>query len=294
MSEELTEVAAPEVEDMAPEPVTDADEEIHAEGEEGEQPEPEPIEWELKDGRRVKVDAALKDDLERGRDATRKWQEAADMRRQNEALQAEIDARARAVQQAEQVSQQERQIEIQMQVLQQRAVAEFNPEQMARLAAEDPAGYVLKQSQLEQLRAQFQHMQGLHQQAKAAREWQTQQLDAQARQRAQAELARVIPGWAPDNDLDRALLRYGLENDYSPEELRAIAMSPKRAARLYREFKADQAAKAIKTAQKTQPAPAKPTATVSGRASPSRMPSDSDDVETWMRKERARMAKNGR
>jgi hypothetical protein len=109
-----------------------------------------------------------------------------------------------------------------------------------------------------------------------------------------ARIAKKIPGW--NDELAGKLNAYAVENGFALDELQSFIprknadayVDTLRKAMLFDQLMARTRAKA------KQPAPPviEPVPTVRPRRSPaSAMPSDSDDTETWIRKERNRVAK---
>lgn len=115
-----------------------------------------------------------------------------------------------------------------------------------------------------------------------------QQETAKRVQEGQARLQREINGWSPEverNMRDYAKAEYGI--DVQENEL---ALLPGHTKALHKAYLYDQLIK--KQAQKPKAPEIKPVKTVGRTAKAgSSLPQDSDDIETWMRKEKARLAK---
>ena len=197
----------PEVELEQDEAETGSTEETEADNPEGEtdEDEPETIEIE-RDGKTYKVPAALKDDLLRHGDYTRKTQEIAEARKALEtaresvqqAGEAEINAKARSV-------------------AMDAAIRQYEGVDWDRLEAQDPQAAQSHWRKFQQLQSAKAEADTEYDAAVKTRTFETQQETARRLEQGAAELARDIPDWGPQKAeqlLGFGEKQFGLTREY--------------------------------------------------------------------------------
>lgn len=264
----------------------------------GEEPAPELIDWDLGDGKKVKVPAVVKDALLRQQDYTRKTQEVAEQRRALEADRASMTA-ARQADRA-----------LQVKVGQLIGIEE----QLARFAPNGNGGHISvdqidwvtwQRTNPQQAEQALKRVQALQQTRSALQkaveegqkkhEAETQQETAKRFLATRAFAEKEIPNWAEREKAigdyvgklglsDRA--RRALETGMEPSLLRLLddALDGRR----YREARANKS-RADKAAQ--APAPLKTVAQQRSGGSPS--PNDRQSIDDWMKARNRQLAKTG-
>lgn len=117
---------------------------------------------------------------------------------------------------------------------------------------------------------------------------QSKQETANRLREAAKVISSEIKGWSPE--LAKSLNEHGISSGFNMEELTAAAQDPRQIRILHKAYLYDQLMK--KTAQKPALPDPKPIQTVGKNAKAgSPLPQDSDSMEVWVKKERARMAK---
>lgn len=109
---------------------------------------------------------------------------------------------------------------------------------------------------------------------------------------ATAQLPKLIPGWAPGNEVDLKIAKYGTAEGYSPKELvEATIQNPRYVATLNKARQWDEYQASQKVAKRAAvQEEARPVAEV-GSKSPAAKNPDRMTTEEWMKYETARMAK---
>lgn len=242
--------------------------------------------WE-KEGKTYKIPKALKQDLMFQRDYTQKTQAVAEKERAVEAQRAEVEETAKF--------HRENVKEIAKLVTLDEQLAAYERLDWTALFQQDQGQHQYHLGQMQMLERQ---------RGKLLNELQMKQHQALEQQRASsaklyedgmARVAKKIPGWS--DELAGRLNAYAADNGFSLDELQSFI--PRRNAEAYvgtlhKAYLYDQlvAKQRAKAKPDESSAPLTPVPTVGTRRSTSSpLPSDRDDVDTWMRKEAARVAK---
>jgi len=271
---------APEVETPEAEPELDLDELVP----EGEASEEELAEIEA-DGKTYHVPAALKDKFLMQQDYTRKTQTLAEERRQFEQANKDFQAQQQALQ--SHVGEVSKLVNLDEQM------AWYDKVDWIALNRQDPVKcqeLQLQRGMLERSRNELGQ--------KLANEWQQrvtqeQQEIAKRYEHGLAVITKSIPDWSQeyaDKLTDYAIKAYGA----SKEQLREVQLiHPGLVVVLDKAMKLDQLiAKQRAAAGKPPPPEPVPVTTVGSRSAPaSSAPRDSDDIDTWMRKRNAQIAR---
>lgn len=268
----------------------DSSEELDADGNPVER-EPQWAEIEI-DGKKYKVEAAAKDGYLRQSDYTKKTMEVADQRKALEADREGFKAATEAQKAHFQVATKLAGLDDQLGAYKNvdwQALYASNPDQYQQHrinydALKDQRDAVARDySQKEQDRIQNE-----------ARESDTRV------QKVQAEITRLIPEWAPGNELDTKLSTYGTSIGLSQKDMGEMVLrNPVFARELNRLRLYDEAAKKQQTQQTFQVSQeAKPVTRVggnSGAATARTTDASGDKLSTaeWMRREKERVAKRG-
>jgi hypothetical protein len=267
----------PEVEDLPEVEVTEETTEETELDEDGnpvegppEEPEEETTEV-VKDGKTYKVPAALKDELLMQADYTRKTQEVAAIRKEAEAVLAQV----------QQVTQAEQQAAIAIGTIDAQ-IADFNTIDWDAWEQSDPMAAQSAWRQFSQLKDRRQGVVNEYAQAQQQRTLMQQQETAKQLEQGQRELAKKIPGWGPDKAhalSKHASATYG----FAAEELNGIT-DPRMVQVLHDAFqfrqasKTQQALKKVETQQAIQPA-----AKVTGGKAPIRGLDDRMSDSEWIK-----------
>lgn len=240
--------------------------------------------WE-EEGKTYKVPKPLKPYLLRNKDYTQKTTEIAATRKEIEAQRAEFEEtqkfhreNIREIAKVENLGDQ---------------LAAFRAITREQWAAMDPTQASKLQIELNLLKDQYESAVG------GLRQKQHQALEKQRHGAAKqyedgmARIAKKIPGWSDDKA--GKLNAYAVENGFSLDELQSFI--PRKNAEAYvsvldKAYLYDQLMARTRAKAKAEETPAtiQPVPTVSTRRSTSNpLPSDKDDIGTWVRKEQARM-----
>ena len=268
---------APEVEDL---PEVEATEEEKVEPEldedgnpvEGPPEEPEEETTEVvKDGKTYKVPAALKDDLLRYDDYTRKTQELAEDRKQVQATLAQV----------QQVTQAEQQAAIAIGTIDAQ-IADYNTIDWDAWEQADPMAAQTAWRQFSQIKDKRQTVINEYAQAQQQRTLLQQQETAKLLEQGQRELATKIPGWGADKA--KALMTHASANyGFAPEELNGIT-DPRMVQVLHDAFQFRQASKTQQVAKKVETQQAiQPAAKVTGGKAPIRGLDDRMSDSEWIK-----------
>jgi len=272
-----TNPAEPEVEDL---PVIDSEEDGSTEATEDGNPDGEPeevveetIEIE-RDGKTYKVPVALKDDLLRQDDYTRKTQALSEQRKELEAAkervqqagEAEVNAKARAVA-----------IEA--------AIKQYEGVDWNTLEQQDPAAAFSHWRKFNQLQTALGEANNEYQSAVQARTLETQQEAAKRIEQGLAELQRDIPDWGPQKAEE--LLSFG-EKQFGMTRAYMESVDDPNLIKVMN-F-AYLAAKSQPKTTAPQAAPLKPAAKVKGDASPPRGLDDRMNAEEWVKARNRQLA----
>lgn len=277
---EPTPVEEPEVEDVQE---IDELEDGSTDEEESDDPEQESDEAEEetveidRDGVKIKIPAALKDEFMLRADYTRKTQEVAEQRRALEtriaeaqqASEAEVTARARAVA-----------IDA--------ALTQYQNVDWDALEAQDPVSAQRHFRTYMQLQQQKGEADQDYNAAKEARELEAQRVAAERVEQGIAELQRDIPDWGPAKA--EALISFGEKQFGFTREYMESVDDPKLVKLLNAAYLA--LGPTSKPKQSTQPA-VRPAAKVKGGSSaPPKGLDDRLSTEEWMRRRNAELAKS--
>jgi hypothetical protein len=237
--------------------------------------------WE-EEGKAYKVPKALKPYLMKNRDYTAKTSEVAATRKEIEAQKADfaeeqkfhrenIAAVAKITNMDEQLA----------------AFRAITPEQWAQMDAEKASKLQIK---FNLLKDQKETAVGeLRQKQHQALEKQRQTV-AKQYEDGLARIAKEIPGWS--DELASKLNGYAMGKGYTEESLRNMILRPQEVGTLHKAYLYDQLVakqRARAKAAQSEPEPTPVPKVVPRRSSPSAEPRDSDSMDDWVRKERARM-----
>lgn len=274
---------APELAPEQPQP-----EQIVADGlAEGEQPEPaveddEDVEFE---GKKFRAPKGIKDALLMRADYTQKTQTLAEQRK---ALESE---RTTLTQQAEAERQNIKDI-ARIVGMDEQLQAYANVDWQNLWEAEPVRAGALN-SQWQALKHARDQLGGQLDQKARERASQAQQETAKRQEQAVAEIKTVVPGWAPNNDVDRNLTEFALSNGLTLRDLAQLAVSnPKAVGILHMALVGKQMMDKAKSAAKPAAVEAKPVPQVTGRQSSSGSASyaaqDRMTTQQWAEWERKR------
>lgn len=274
---------APELKRDDEEPEIDPDL-LEEDSPEGEQTEDEEAEIEV-DGKTHRIPAALKDKFLMQQDYTKKTQTLAEERRQLEQANKDFQAQQKALQ--------SHVAEVSKLVALDEQLATYDRVDWIALNKQDPVKAQELSFQRQALERQRNELGG-----KLANEWnervtREQQEYAKRYEQGLAVITKAIPDWSQsyaDKLTNYATEKYGA----SKEQLREIQlMNPGLVVVLDRAMKFDQLLEKqrARARQTAEPLP-QPVTTVGSRRSPATSePRDSDDIETWMKKRNAQVAR---
>jgi hypothetical protein len=277
MADETTNPDVQEVADVQDENTAQDTPELDEDGNPVE-PEPEDDSEEIeRDGKKYRIPKFAKSEMMMHADYTRKTQELAEQRRN-------VEQRATAYNEA---SEAERQATVNLGIVDAQ-LQHYNRIDWKQWLEVDPTEAQKAWMDFQQLQGSRGEHEKQIAQARSTRETEAQRISAERMQLAAAELSRET-WWKPERAT--ALVDFG-QKQYGLSKADLDAIDDPRLIRVLNDaFEHRQAAskqqiqRKAETVQKVEPA-AKPRG-----ASPQRGPSDNDDIDTWMAKERARVSR---
>lgn len=239
----------------------------------------------LEDGdKKARVPKWVKDGYLRHKDYTQKTMTAAEERKAVEAERAKIAAEAKF--HREQVA------EVAKLVTLDEQLAAYEKLDWDGLFAQNKEQHQYHQSRFQMLERQRNKLAGELQQKQMQKASETQQELAKRYETSLARIAKEIPNWS--DETAGKLNAYAVDKGFTLEELQEHVLHPHRVSTIHKAYLYDQlmARTRAKAKQSDTPAAIQPVPTMTTRRSPgSPLPQDSDDIDTWVRKERQRVQK---
>lgn len=269
--------------------LADLEEELASQeaGGEGEEPaEGQSEEDELEDfedgGKKAKLPKWVKARVMQQADYTRKTMAIAERGKALEARQAQIEAA--------EAFQRENVREVAKVVALDDQLAAYEKVNWAELLRTNPQQHQAHFSQFQLLERERNKLVGELQRKAEQKALESQQSKAKRYEASLAQIAKEIPNYQEEVG---KLNQYAVDNGYSLEELERHALKPHRVITLWKASQFDKLMAIARAKAKQKPAEqVQPIQTVqTRRPAGSAAPRDSDDITTWMAKERARMEK---
>jgi hypothetical protein len=234
------------------------DQEDVAEGEDGEVDEPEAKFAEIEiDGKKYQVPEDLKDGYLMQADYTRKTQETAEIRRQLEARQGEVD-------QLMETTYQEMNVKAFLMNVDQQ-LEQYRQTDWKALEAEDPLGADSHFRQYQLLKEQREEAVNALGSMTESRKQQLESMTNQRLAETRDFAEKNIPGW--NEEVDTKLTSFAVENGF-PRETLSQALTPQVYNMLYKAWVGDQTLKRQTAAKSKTGTPVKPSQKVSSKGNP--------------------------